>query len=74
MQPTATVHTPQLALPQVRARGELLSGVPTRSGGAQLPVSFVQARGGDSTPIDTRFATILVRTRCKSTSDQDLAQ
>src|SRR6266699_2401162 len=74
LQPTATVHTPQVGFPQLREREEMLWGVPTRSRVPHLPASHVQARGAGSTPIDTRFARALVRTRCRNTTDRDLLQ
>jgi hypothetical protein len=51
LQPTATGHTPQVDFPQPTLKEAILWELPTRSRVAQLPASFVQARGVDSTPI-----------------------
>src|SRR5437588_12535353 len=74
LQPTATAHTPQVGFPQLREREEMLWGAPTRSRGPHVRASHVQSRGAGSTPIDTRPARALVRTRSTSTTERHLLQ
>ena len=64
-----SAHTPQRALQWRGAAVVSLSGVPRGSYVAQLLAPAVQARDGDSRPIDMQFATILVHTRCTSTNE-----